>query len=81
MGLLIDEAAMIMGQSKDLNGDDEAALLGFESFPLPYLQSRNSGVNLTLGANFGSGGSGFFDSTAEHFVSILIGFLSILIHV
>lgn len=47
--------------------DYTASLLGFDSFPLPYLESRSSGENLTLGANFASGGSGFFDSTAQHF--------------
>lgn len=47
--------------------DFTASLLGFDSFPLPYLMSRDTGENLTLGANFASGGSGYFDSTAQHF--------------
>ncbi|KAH7444515.1 hypothetical protein KP509_02G080700 [Ceratopteris richardii] len=47
--------------------DYTVSLLGFDSFPLPYLQARSTGVNLTIGANFASGGSGFFDSTAQHF--------------
>ncbi|KAI5075630.1 hypothetical protein GOP47_0009706 [Adiantum capillus-veneris] len=47
--------------------DYTISLLGFDSFPLPYLEIRSTGVNLTIGANFASGGSGFYDSTAQHF--------------
>lgn len=47
--------------------DFTTALLGFDSFPLPYLKARSTGQNLTHGANFASGGSGYFDSTAQHF--------------
>ncbi|MCO5571263.1 hypothetical protein L7F22_025000 [Adiantum nelumboides] len=47
--------------------DFTISLLGFDSFPLPYLQARSTGENLTIGANFASGGSGFYDSTAQHF--------------
>lgn len=47
--------------------DFTAALLGFDSFPLPYFFARSTGINLTTGVNFASGGSGFYDSTAQHF--------------
>eukprot|EP00249_Psilotum_nudum_P001456 c13922_g1_i1 orf=616-1668(-) len=47
--------------------DYTAEVLGFNSFPLPYLDPQATGQNIVNGINFASAGSGFFDSTAQHF--------------
>ncbi|KAM0926390.1 hypothetical protein ACQ4PT_003485 [Festuca glaucescens] len=38
-----------------------AERLGFTSYPAAYLSPQASGQNLVIGANFASGGSGFYD--------------------
>lgn len=47
--------------------DYTVSLLGFSNFPLPYLSPLATGVNISTGVNFASAGSGFYDSTAQHF--------------
>lgn len=42
--------------------------LGFTSYPPAYLSKQARGENLLIGANFASGSSGYYDSTAEIYV-------------
>ena len=42
--------------------------LGFTSYPPPILSKKAKGKNLLLGANFASGGSGYYETTAEIYV-------------
>lgn len=46
--------------------------LGFTTYPLPYLSKEASGKNLLIGANFASGGSGYYETTAKLYVSSII---------
>ncbi|KAG8371212.1 hypothetical protein BUALT_Bualt13G0063800 [Buddleja alternifolia] len=39
--------------------------LGFTSYPPAYLSKKARGNNLLIGANFASGSSGYYDTTAE----------------
>ncbi|KAM0931831.1 hypothetical protein ACQ4PT_000109 [Festuca glaucescens] len=42
-----------------------AEKLGFTASPPAYLSPEASGLNLLMGANFASGGSGYYDPTAR----------------
>nr|GEV37957.1 GDSL esterase/lipase [Tanacetum cinerariifolium] len=42
--------------------------LGFTSYPPPILSKEANGKNLLLGANFASGGSGYYETTAKLYV-------------
>lgn len=43
--------------------------LGFTSYPPAYLSKKAKGKNLLIGANFASGSSGYYDTTARLYVS------------
>ncbi|KAE9465505.1 hypothetical protein C3L33_02586, partial [Rhododendron williamsianum] len=45
--------------------DFTAEYLGFDSYPPAYLSQDAKGKNLSIGANFASAGSGFYDRTAQ----------------
>ncbi|KAM0889264.1 hypothetical protein ACQ4PT_027828 [Festuca glaucescens] len=47
-----------------------AERLGFTSYPPAYLSPQASGQNLVIGANFASGGSGFYDDAPFKSVSM-----------
>ncbi|KAM3201991.1 GDSL esterase/lipase [Capsicum annuum] len=53
-----------------LASDFTAENLGFTSYPPPYLSKNAPGKNLMIGANFASGSSGYFDSTATLYDAI-----------
>lgn len=42
--------------------------LGFTTYPPPILSKEANGKNLLLGANFASGGSGYYETTAKLYV-------------
>lgn len=42
--------------------------LGFTSYPPAYLSERAEGKSLLIGANFASGGSGYYEHTAKLYV-------------
>ncbi|KAF3628837.1 GDSL esterase/lipase [Capsicum annuum] len=50
--------------------NNAAENLGFTSYPPPYLSKNAPGKNLMIGANFASGSSGYFDSTATLYDAI-----------
>ncbi|CAK9150497.1 unnamed protein product [Ilex paraguariensis] len=52
-----------------LASDFTAENLGFTSYPLPYLSKKARGKHLLIGANFASGGSGYYEPTAKLYVS------------
>ncbi|KAG5556763.1 hypothetical protein RHGRI_007134 [Rhododendron griersonianum] len=47
--------------------DFTAEYLGFDSYPPAYLSQDAKGKNLSIGANFASAGSGFYDRTAQFY--------------
>ncbi|KAM7502215.1 hypothetical protein LguiB_001119 [Lonicera macranthoides] len=51
-----------------LASDFTAENLGFTKYPLPYLSKEACGKNLLIGANFASGGSGYYETTAKLYV-------------
>ncbi|GER55610.1 GDSL esterase/lipase At5g22810 [Striga asiatica] len=53
-----------------LASDYTAENLGFTSYPQPYLSKQATGKNLLIGANFASGSSGYYDTTAEIYNTI-----------
>ncbi|KAI8563203.1 hypothetical protein RHMOL_Rhmol03G0094400 [Rhododendron molle] len=50
--------------------DFTAEYLGFDSYPPAYLSQDARGKNLSIGANFASAGSGFYDRTAQFYRAI-----------
>ncbi|MFS8004967.1 putative triacylglycerol lipase [Helianthus anomalus] len=52
--------------ASDFTGEN----LGFTSYPPPILSKEANGKNLLLGANFASGGSGYYDTTAKLYNTI-----------
>ncbi|GAB2272252.1 hypothetical protein Dimus_007072 [Dionaea muscipula] len=51
--------------------DFTAEFLGFTSYPPAYLNQREAqGKNLLIGANFASGGSGYYDGTAALYSAV-----------
>ncbi|MCE0482411.1 hypothetical protein HAX54_041180 [Datura stramonium] len=48
-----------------LASDFTAENLGFTSYPPAYLSKKAKGKNLLIGANFASGSSGYYDTTAR----------------
>ncbi|KAI3688135.1 hypothetical protein L1987_81843 [Smallanthus sonchifolius] len=52
--------------ASDFTGEN----LGFTSYPPPILSKEANGKNLLLGANFASGGSGYYETTAELYNTI-----------
>ncbi|KAL7084883.1 hypothetical protein ACP275_14G249300 [Erythranthe tilingii] len=50
--------------------DYTAENLGFTSYPPAYLSKQAKGKNLLIGANFASGSSGYYNSTAEIYNTI-----------
>lgn len=42
--------------------------IGFTSYPPAYLSEQAKGKNLLIGANFASGGSGYYETTAKLYV-------------
>lgn len=46
-----------------------AEFLGFTSYQPAYLSQEAAGKSLLIGANFASGGSGFYGGTAQSYVS------------
>ncbi|GAB2235819.1 hypothetical protein Droror1_Dr00026260 [Drosera rotundifolia] len=51
--------------------DFTAEFLGFSSYPPAYLnQQEAQGKNLLIGANFASGGSGYYDRTADLYSAV-----------
>nr|GFC02432.1 GDSL esterase/lipase At5g22810 [Tanacetum cinerariifolium] len=50
--------------ASDFTGEN----LGFTSNPPPILSKEANGKNLLLGANFASGGSGYYETTAKLYV-------------
>ncbi|KAH6836710.1 GDSL-like lipase/acylhydrolase superfamily protein [Perilla frutescens var. hirtella] len=53
-----------------LASDYTAENLGFTSYPPPYLSKQATGKHLLIGANFASGSSGYYDSTAKIYNTI-----------
>ncbi|KAL0370143.1 UNVERIFIED_CONTAM: GDSL esterase/lipase [Sesamum angustifolium] len=53
-----------------LASDFTAENLGFTSYPPAYLSKQARGKNLLIGANFASGSSGYYDTTAEIYNTI-----------
>ncbi|KAI3461342.1 hypothetical protein Pfo_018005 [Paulownia fortunei] len=53
-----------------LASDYTAENLGFTSYPPAYLSKQARGKNLLIGANFASGSSGYYDSTAKIYNTI-----------
>ncbi|EEF34923.1 GDSL esterase/lipase At5g22810 isoform X2 [Ricinus communis] len=53
-----------------LASDFTAENIGFTSYPPAYLSKEAEGTNLLIGANFASGASGFYDSTAKLYHAI-----------
>lgn len=49
--------------------------IGFTSYPPAYLSKKAKGNNLLIGANFASASSGYYDATAELYVSCTIYFI------
>lgn len=47
-----------------------AEYLGFDMYPPAYLSQDAKGKNLSIGANFASAGSGFYDRTAQFYVKL-----------
>jgi hypothetical protein len=45
--------------------------LGFTKYPPAYLSQDAQGNNLLSGANFASGASGYWDQTAQLYVSVI----------
>ncbi|PWA34952.1 GDSL esterase/lipase [Artemisia annua] len=52
--------------ASDFTGEN----LGFTTYPPPILSKEANGKNLLLGANFASGGSGYYETTAEIYGTI-----------
>ncbi|KAI3822801.1 hypothetical protein L1987_10399 [Smallanthus sonchifolius] len=52
--------------ASDFTGEN----LGFTSYPPPILSKEANGENLLLGANFASGGSGYYETTAKLYNTI-----------
>ncbi|KAL8245442.1 hypothetical protein R6Q59_011700 [Mikania micrantha] len=52
--------------ASDFTGEN----LGFTSYPPPILSKEANGKNLLLGANFASGGSGYYETTAKLYNTI-----------
>ncbi|KAI3679445.1 hypothetical protein L2E82_51356 [Cichorium intybus] len=52
--------------ASDFTGEN----LGFTTYPPPILSKEASGKNLLLGANFASGGSGYYETTAKLYNTI-----------
>nr|GEY20997.1 GDSL esterase/lipase At5g22810 [Tanacetum cinerariifolium] len=52
--------------ASDFTGEN----LGFTSYPPPILSKEANGKNLLLGANFASGGSGYYETTAKLYGTI-----------
>ncbi|KAJ8749983.1 hypothetical protein K2173_013898 [Erythroxylum novogranatense] len=53
-----------------LASDFTAENIGFTSYPPAYLSKEAQGNNLLIGANFASGGSGYYDTTAKIYNTI-----------